>query len=51
MKCPDCGTRFKRVRGQSSEPEGIREDAWCPKCKQRFMVTKAYAFPIDGGPE
>lgn len=48
MKCPSCGGRLKTIRGQSSEPEGIRNDAWCEKERQRYMVTKAYAVAIDG---
>ena len=45
-KCPNCGEGLHRIRGLSSEPEGLREDRYCPTCNTHYMCTKAHFVPL-----
>lgn len=40
LRCREDGAPLERLN-VSSEPEGLRRDAKCPKCGRTFMVTKA----------
>ncbi|MFW9871715.1 MAG: hypothetical protein ACFFG0_01345 [Candidatus Thorarchaeota archaeon] len=41
MKCPYCDNNLYRLEGSRSEPEGIREDAYCVECHILFAITKS----------
>ena len=46
-KNENCLAELHRIKDLFSEPEGIREDAYCPECDTRYMVTKADLVPIE----
>lgn len=41
MECKKCQGDLYCIEGLSSEPEGIRNDVYCPDCHIHYMSTKA----------
>ena len=41
MKCKKCHSSLFRIKGLYSDPKGLREDAYCPACNIRYVVTEA----------
>ena len=44
MTCPQCHNELYRIEGLSSEPDGIRLDAFCNHCFRVFYVSKAHTI-------
>ena len=49
MECKDCGDKLYRINGLCTDPQGIREDAYCADCNIRYMVTKSSLVKISQG--
>lgn len=45
----ECGSEMYRIHGLCSDPQGIREDAFCDECNARYMVTKSSLVRISIG--
>lgn len=40
LRCPQCTSELSLLSNSSSEPEGLRRDAYCTNCEIRFAVHK-----------
>jgi len=45
--CPECKTRMGNLHTKEGDPEGIRSDYYCKKCKVVYGCTKAHRYLIQ----
>ena len=47
LPCRKCGGDLKPLKTKSGDPEGIRNDVQCKKCKTTYGCSKAHVFELE----